>query len=157
MKRIFPIAAGALLLSLPSWAQTSHYSTWSNPDQSGAAPPQTATPAPVQDPRLQDFTDKLNKLVDETERARAADPNFLRDLRDLARSAGSSTAGGMKLVASNDFADGDFTQNPAWTVTQGEYFIENGWGLRNKAQQAGQQGNQNLSNEEKAMALFGAP
>ena len=58
-------------------SQTSKYQTWENPDQ-------TASPA-SDDPRVQALLDELAALVDEADRARAADPRFLEDLRELIR------------------------------------------------------------------------
>lgn len=37
---------------------------------------------------------------------------------------------------SDDFRDNNYTASPAWTVSKGRYFIEKGWGLRNKVEQA---------------------
>ena len=68
-------------LALPAAAQQSRYSGgWGNPDRPAAGQP--ANPADAKTAKL---LDELNGLVDEAERGRAADPRFLRDLRDLAR------------------------------------------------------------------------
>lgn len=109
---------GALMLS-PAAAQT--YQTWQNPDETSAA--QTAS-----DERLADFIEKLNALVDQAEKDRAADPMFLKDLRDLANGADTPWK---HQVLFDDFSDGDYTQNPVWSVGMGRYWIEKGWGLRN--------------------------
>ena len=128
-------------------AQTSRYSTWSNPNAS--TPTNGAVDLPA-------FVEELNKLIDEAEKANAADPVFLRDLRSLANSANHPW---QSLVLSDDFTDGDFTQNPAWTVLSGEYFIETGWGLRNRlaktAQSAQSTQQQDVRGEDIAKALFG--
>lgn len=152
------LAAALLLpaLAFPgaAMAQSDRYGQWGNPDQpasqiSGQGSAQTDT-------RLQDFVDRLNKLVNEAEKARAADPVFLRDLRDLARGYNRPWR---RTVLNDDFIDGDFTRDPAWTVTNGAYFIEQGWGLRNKVEQgsaAAGGGERKLTREEKALQIFGA-
>ncbi len=76
---------------------------------------------------VQEMVDELNRLIGEAENARAADPVFLRDLRDLARRYDWPWRAELLV---DDFGDGDFTADPAWTVTQGRYFIEPGYGLR---------------------------
>ncbi len=122
----FTIATtGIFILASPLDAQTTRYSTWGNPDTeaSGAA----------SDQRLQSFLERLNKMIDEAEKARAGDPVFLRDLRDLARGFDRPWR---KQILSDSFDDGDFTKNPTWQVLAGEYWVENNWGLRNKIIQA---------------------
>ncbi|MDD9876127.1 MAG: hypothetical protein OXR84_01660 [Magnetovibrio sp.] len=145
MRRIAALGlAAALLGAAPLSAQQSTYSQWHNPD--AAAPNE----------RLQEFIDKLNALVDKAEKARAADPNFLRDLRDLA--TGFDRPWRTRLF-DDDFLDGDFTANPAWRVASGKYWIERGWGLRSAvdagAQGGGGQSSQTQSSEQKAAKIFG--
>ena len=60
-------------------------------------------------------------MVDDAEKARAADPQFLRDLRGLAQ--GSDRPWRIQLL-NDDFGDGDFTRNPSWTVTAGKYWVD---------------------------------
>ena len=106
--------------------------------------------------RLQGFVDRLNTLVDEGEKARAADPRFLRDLRDLARGYDRPWR---TLVLADDFGDGNFTADPAWTVTAGRYWVEGGWGLRSKVDPAAtrprQRQQENLSGRDTALAILG--
>ncbi len=129
------------------------YSTWGDP---AAKPAATAAAAQADD--VQEMVDKLNTLVDEAEKARAADPRFLRDLRDLARGYHRPWR---RLLVSEDFQDGDYTANPVWTVAGGRFWIEQGWGMRSTVaapvpppETAKPQ--RKMTREEKAMAVFGA-
>lgn len=106
----------------------------------GFAVAQTTTDAPRYgawegnaDPNLQKMVDELGKLIDEAAKAKAANPVFLQDLRDLAtkyRSAATPAATPAPVTLSrlltDNFSDGDFTANPAWKVSAGEYRIESG-------------------------------
>ncbi len=91
--------------------------------------------APWTDPNVQKKTennvlqlvDELNKLIDQAKRSRAANPSFLRDLQELARRYDNPWR---VALVSDHFADGDFTKNPTWTVTEGRFWIERGFGLR---------------------------
>ncbi|WNJ99242.1 hypothetical protein L2D14_15395 [Thalassospiraceae bacterium LMO-JJ14] len=111
---IFVICLAPLSLN----AQNNRYSTWSDP--SGTNSGDGSVPA---------FIEKLNKLIDEAEKAKAADPVFLQDLRNLAQ--GAVTPWNTVLL-DDSFTDGNFTANPVWEVLSGAYFIETGWGLRNR-------------------------
>lgn len=145
VRALLILLAAVALAGGPARAQSPAYSEWRNPD---------AQPA---DGRLQEFIGKLNALIDEAEKARAADPDFLRDLRDLA--GGLGRPGRARLFA-DDFLDGNHTHNPAWRVVSGKYWVERGWGLRSSAENAGGksgqgQGARKLSDEEKAVRIFG--
>jgi len=142
--RIFIVILAVLLLPLgakPASAQ--QYQQWNNPDNSAA---------PANDARLRDFTERLNGLIDKAEKDRAADPRFLQDLRDLAN--GTNTPSSRQLL-SDDFGDGDFTHNPVWTVAQGKYWVEKGWGLRSAVKKQAAQEPQRRSGKDAAAAIFG--
>jgi len=143
-RAIGAIALALLVTAAPASAQQSRYSQWNDPN------------APSADDRLQGFIDRLNKLIDEGEKARAADPNFLRDLRDL---AGGYDRPWRRQLFSDAFIDGDYVRDPAWTVTSGKYWVERGWGLRSAVKPgaaAAATESRPASNEEKAAQLFGA-
>lgn len=141
-----------LLLAAPALGQQK-YSTWKNPDAK-----ETAV---VGEDRLAKLLGELKALIDEAQKARAADPIFLRDLRALA--AKYQTAWG-HLVFSDDFQDGNYTANPAWIIAGGKSLIEKGWGLRNAiapgrrpaadGQPSGQSGG--VSGQDAAIAILGA-
>ncbi len=139
----------ALLLAGPASAQTT-YSEWSNPDSSGA------------NPQTQQLIDRLNKLIDEAEKARAADPAFLRDLRDLTLAPVTATVTAKpQIVLNDDFGDGDFSANPVWNISAGKYWIEQGWGLRSAVTQQAetpqaQQQTIKEKNRNAALAILGA-
>jgi len=129
------------VLLLPATASAQQYKQWTNPDQQRAA-----------DTRLDNFRDRLGKLIDKAERDRAADPRFLRDLRDLATGRNRPRR---VLLLSDDFGDGDYTRNPVWTVAQGKYWVEKGWGLRSAVKKQAAQDPQQRSGEDAAVAIFG--
>jgi len=143
------ILAFILVLLLPTAmasAQSGSYNKWQNPDRTAES-----------DAKLQTFTDKLNTLIDKAEKAQAASPQFLRDLRDLARGYDRPWR---HVVLNDTFRDGNFTADPVWQVSVGEYWIEQGWGLRTSvdpsAKAAAQPETKRLSGEDAAAALFGS-
>ncbi len=141
--RLFILLPLLVLASLPVQAQTK-YSAWSNPDQST---------------NTHDLVERLNKLIDEAEKARAADPAFLRDLRDLTRGYTTPATRTRNVIAlSDDFKDGDYTSGPTWTVSRGSYWVEQGWGLRSAVNVQGQQQQQTKksSKRDAAIAILGA-
>lgn len=141
MRRLALILALALI---PAVAAGQQYQPWNDPDGS--------TPG-AGDTRMQTLIDRLNSMVDEAEKSRAADPQFLSDLRDLARGYERPWR---NLVLADDFGDGDFTGNPRWTVTAGQYLVQRGWGLRSivDATRAAPE-QRRLSGKEVAASIFG--
>lgn len=115
--RAFVLFLIVLLAAAPATAQSKRYSTWSDTAATGGGGSDD----------LKKLIDELEALVDEAEKARAADPRFLQDLRNLTRRYERPWR---KLLLSDDFHDGDFTTDPAWTVSAGRFNIERGWGLR---------------------------
>ena len=137
------------LLSFPASAQQK-YSSWSDPN----AP---ATGSGVQSDSTRELVEKLNTLIDDAEKARAADPTFLKDLRALANSYSKPL---QTTVLEDTFSDGDFTANPVWNVSAGRYWIEKDWGLRSAitAQPSAAQEQQTTKTDGKdvALAILGA-
>ncbi|NVK18743.1 MAG: hypothetical protein HWE30_08615 [Methylocystaceae bacterium] len=113
MKR-FILAAALTTLATTVQAAETRYSTWSDPNQ-----PQVESSSKM--------VEELRALVTEAEKARAADPKFLQDLKDLAARYDGSV---QSLIFRDEFLDGDYTNNPTWQVTSGKYWVESGYGLR---------------------------
>lgn len=107
----------AVSVTLPplAVAQQGGYGQWAPPAAAGGA-----------DHRVQQMVDKLRSLIHEAEQARAADPRFLRDLRRLAASYDWPWR---HKVLHDDFSDGDYTRDPTWTVTSGQFRVDPSWGL----------------------------
>jgi len=62
-----------------------------------------------------------------SERVRAADPVFLRDLREAIAEYDRPI---QHELFHDDFRDGDFTRNPAWSVAAGRFNVDRNLGLR---------------------------
>ncbi len=129
-------------------AQSSRYSSdWRDPDSPQVQPGGT---------QVQDLVDELNQLIDSAAAARAADPNFLRDLRDLARRFDWPWR---KRVLFDDFGDGNVTANPAWTVGGAPVTVDRFDGLRTRvsmdARQTTSRSQQSTEPEDVAAQILG--
>ncbi|MBF0250599.1 MAG: hypothetical protein HQL35_08240 [Alphaproteobacteria bacterium] len=142
------LIAAATLCATAALAETGRYGTWAPPGSS--APPASASAS------TENLLTDLKSLVDAAEKAKAADRVFLQDLRDLmARYSRPWTTS----ILSDDFRDGDFDRNPAWTLQSGKFWVESGYGLRSRAeagqaQTAGEP--RKVSKEELAISILGA-
>jgi hypothetical protein len=115
MKRIVAvIAAVALSASAASAlkAADTRYSEWSGP--------RTIS-------NTDQLVERLNKLIDSAERQRAADPRFLRDLRDALN---SYQEGQIPYFIVDDFRDGNYSRNPTWSVALGKFVMDPNGGIR---------------------------
>lgn len=128
-------------------ADDRHYQSWS----------------PAGTDRLQELVDRLTKLVDEADRSRAADRNFILDLRGLV--ADYDNPWRTEILRDN-FLDGDYTSNPRWTLDRGRFWVERGKGLRSNVPApqvpdqdtaaSGGSGSRDLKGRELAIALLGS-
>ena len=78
---------------------------------------------------LEALAQELEALIDEADRARAADPRFLQDLRDRIAAHVAEARPRPSLIR-DDFSDGDYTDDPGWTVVSGDFSVESERGLR---------------------------
>ncbi len=83
--------------------------------QSGGAEFGSSQQASVANEQL---LEELRQITDDAERNRSASMGLIAQLRDLARRYAWPWS---RLIVSDDFDDGNFTQNPAWTVISGTF------------------------------------
>jgi hypothetical protein len=63
----------------------------------------------------------IQKLIDQAERDKAADPQFLEDLRGVLADYQNPWT---TRVLYDDFRDGNYTANPTWTVSNGAFKVK---------------------------------
>jgi len=87
-----------------------------------------------------ELIDDLRLLIRQAEQQRAADPVFIKDLRDTLNRYQRSTSGSSdqyndayrrrnRTIIYDDFRDGDFSRSPAWQVASGDFRVDRS-GLR---------------------------
>jgi len=74
-----------------------------------------------------ELVDRLKEVIRRAERNRKTDPATLNQLRELVRRYDWPWR--VKLLY-DDFNDGDYTANPAWVVSRGDFWVVPGAGLR---------------------------
>lgn len=140
---LFPALAAVLLLAGtgPAAGQSvPQYQPW-QPQGGGVSP---------------SLVEELRAIVAQARRDQAASPDLLSDLEALVRRYGATgdatpsapppaattppavtppAAGGGRTVFTDDFADGNYTAAPAWTVLQGDWRVDGGT-LRSDARAA---------------------
>ncbi|MFP6688942.1 MAG: hypothetical protein VCD31_06410, partial [Alphaproteobacteria bacterium] len=91
-----------------------HYSEWGGGDK-----------------RYDALVERLNELIDDAEKARAAAPRLLQDFRDaiadytaVAREPEPAPGLPPQKLVHDDFRDGNFPCNPAWTVVEGRFRVD---------------------------------
>ncbi|MBG05413.1 MAG: hypothetical protein CMM59_15215 [Rhodospirillaceae bacterium] len=126
--------------------------------QSSKYPAQTGYGTPNKsDERLRELTNSINKMLDEGERKRLADPWFLKDLRDLVNRYHNPWS---KVVLSDDFSARGPAPSAPWQVTAGEFRLDWRYGLRSLAQPPRQQSQTSSRSSQQqgdaVQQLFGA-
>ena len=125
------------------------------PPAEAAQPQAAAAPPPAGSDTTQALVDGLRAAVAQAERERSADTRFLEQLRGLARAYDRPWR---VTLLDDDFADGDFTAAPAWTVASGTFSVDTRYGLRNRFTPPPtlQFGSGNQDGGDAAAQLFGA-
>ena len=77
--------------------------------------------------RTQELVEQLRELIRAAEQDRRSNPAMTKQLRDLVRRYDWPW---QVSVLYDDFRDGDYTNNPRWNVTSGEFRVARGSGLR---------------------------
>jgi len=143
MKPILTVLLSTLLClstSLASAAESdSGYKAW-----------QGATP--VADGSVESLVKELNELIDNAERARAADRNFLSDLRALADRYDWPW---QQEIFQSDFTDGKDQRPLPWKITSGEFRAERGLGMVSRVD-AGTTSTSPPSEQDLGVAILGA-
>lgn len=77
--------------------------------------------------QAQELVDRLKELVRGAERDQRSNPWLVQQLRDLVRRYDWPWR--VSLLY-DDFRDGDYTSNPRWVVSSGDFWVSRGSGLR---------------------------
>lgn len=83
--------------------------------------------------QLQDLVDQLRELTDKARQQRAADRWLLNDLEDLINRHDWPWR---NELLTEDFSDGNYDQNPAWSVITGQFWVDGRLGLRSRSKAA---------------------
>jgi hypothetical protein len=111
LETLVTTVVAVLLMSTATEAQQSRYKEWQGQPQTGDLP---------------ELLDNLRKLTDQAAQSKAADPTFLDDLRKLTTAYQDRYAYAHQWpvkLTHDDFRDGDFARNPAWTVVSGTWQV----------------------------------
>ncbi len=114
MRMFYVLTVTLFAMTAAAQADDSRYGRWGEDDK-----------------RMQEMVDELRVMVDKAIKARAADPEFLSDLRRLIRRYDHPWT---VRIVDEDFSDGDFTRNPEWRVMRG-YFDVTWIGLESRVAQ----------------------
>ena len=157
MKKIIStiIVTGSLVFALSGALQAadtnSRYQRWTPPSGESVASSQ-----PGNDDRLQNMVDELNRLIDDADKARAADRQFIEDLRGVVNQYDWPWR---KTIVDEDFTDGYMTKNSNWQTIAGDFQLRRGLGLYSDVearQQPAPGSSSQTSSEEAAALLIGA-
>ena len=105
---------------------------------------------------LQAIVDELKQITDRARQQRAADRWLLRDLEEL---VAKHDWPWREELLSEDFADGDYHQNPKWQVVSGQFWIDRRLGLRSRTHPLNEQverENEQSNEKDLGKAILGA-
>lgn len=142
----------------PATAQSSRYQSWSDPNK----PEPAKQSAPARSGETEKLIRELRTLIREAEQARAANPVFLKDLKEtLARYDNPFPS----TLLQDDFSDGNLNRNPRWRILQGQFRVSRYGGMSSRVALPGQlqptrsgqssQSSRKRSGEEEVINLFG--
>jgi hypothetical protein len=77
--------------------------------------------------RTLELVDQLKDVIQKSERDSRSDPRLIRQLRELVRRYDWPWRASL---LHDDFSDGDYAYNPSWIVTNGDFRVVRGSGLR---------------------------
>jgi hypothetical protein len=107
----------------PAMSQ-SYYNRWSDPDAD--TKPVAAKKFTNLKAELKALKDEIGAMVDKTEKAKAADPKFMKDLR---AAIGSNTPYWNNRLVEDQFVDSEYSNNPRWTALFGRFGYDQKTGL----------------------------
>ncbi len=105
------------------------------------------------DDRVQELVDRLRPIIEQADRERSAKPRVIRQLRDL---VGEYDWPWRVTLLDDNFRDGDFTTDPAWTIIGGNFRVERRTGLRTEYTPRRRRSDSRSSEDELSSRLFGA-
>ena len=126
----------------PSQLLATDYKAWIDPNQTSISAENT---------EVAKLLRELLALVNDADRAKAADPRFLNDLRQLINLYDWPWS---KVIIDEDFTDGRVAADPKWEVIAGEFRAEVGRGLTSKVTSAQPSQSTNLSEQEDLALLL---
>lgn len=129
---------------------SSRYQAWQPPADNSLS----SSPA-QNDERLKKMINELNKLIDDADKARAADRRFIEDLRDIVNQYDWPWR---KSIVQEDFTDGYMNKDSNWQIVSGDFQLERGSGLHSdiQARQPSEPSSDRNSKEGAAALLLGA-
>ena len=142
---LMAIALGTTSLTTTHAADTS-YSEWPGAKQGNKASKGDAIES------ADELVETLKGMINEAQRANAADPKFLRDLRralkqyERSQELAQEEEPGEPFLY-DDFSDRNIDRNPPWTIASGKLTLDPDGGVRSVVQSSGttQGGSQNVA------------